>query len=274
VNVNNKKGGNYPMFRKQLFFFSALFILILTGCAQRNYIKEVPPQTSSTESQSSTIVIRDYSEKPVSHSGMTTSIKSYKDKNVSIQYPVISNLSDKNKEERINQLLKENALSLIHINSIDPIKDTVIIDADIISADSKRITAVYTGTFYAEGAAHPLNFFYTNTVDLNQVKDLGLTDYADPETLAKYVLSDQVKFYDASPELTEALMEARTQMDLNSYVKTFQEADFPIKTKLSDGTPAFPDSFSYVDKGNIIFSIPVPHALGDFALVSYTPETK
>lgn len=262
------------MFRKQLFFFSVCILLSLTGCSQRNYIKEVSPQTSSGESQASTIVIRDYTEEPVSHSGMTTSIKSYKDKNISIQYPVISNLKDKNKEEKINQLLKENALSIIHINSIDPIKDTVIIDAEIISADPKRITAVYTGTFYAEGAAHPLNFFYTNTVDLNQVKDLGLTDYADPETLAKYVLSDQVKFYDASPELTEALIEARTQMDLNSYVKIFQEADFPIKTKLSDGTPAFPDSFSYVDKGNIIFSIPVPHALGDFALVSYTPETK
>ena len=262
------------MLRKQLFFFSVCFILILTGCKQRNYIKAVSPKTISVESQASTIVIRDYSEKPVTHPGITTSIKTYKDKNISIQYPVISNLDDKNKEEKVNQLLKDNALSLIQINSIDPIKDTVIIDAEIISADPKRITTVYTGTFYAEGAAHPLNFFYTNTVDLNQVKDLGLTDYADPEVLAKYVLSDQVTFYNACPELTEALMEARTQMDLNSYVNIFQKADFPIKTKMSDGTSTFPDSFSYVDKGTIIFSIPVPHALGDFALVSYTPETK
>ncbi|GLB26280.1 hypothetical protein LXJ15735_25210 [Lacrimispora xylanolytica] len=262
------------MFRKQLLFFSALCVLFLSGCNQKNYIKTVSPEASKVESQASTIVIRDYSEKPVTHPGITTSIKTYKDKNVSIQYPAISNLEDKKKEESVNQLLKDNALSFLSIASVDSLKDTVIVDAEIISADPKRITAVYTGTFYAEGAAHPINLFYTNTIDINQVKDLGLTDFANPEALAEYVLSDQVKFYNASPELTEALMDARTQMDLSSYVKLFQEADFPIKTKLPGGTPAFPDSFSYEDKGNIIFSIPVPHALGDSALVSYTPVTK
>lgn len=262
------------MFHKKLLIFSALCVLTLSGCNQKNYIKALSPEASKAESQASTIVIRDYSEKPVSHQGIATVLKKYKDKNVSIQYPVISNLEDKEKEENVNKLLKDNALSFLTIASVDPLKDTVIIDAEIISADSKRVTAVYTGTYYAEGAAHPINLFFTNTVDIDQVRNLGLADYVSPEILAQYILSDQVKFYNTSPELTEALMDARTQMEISSYAKLFQEADFPIKTKLPDGTPAFPDSFSYADKGNIVFSIPVPHALGDYALVSYTPETK
>ncbi|WP_394527105.1 hypothetical protein [Lacrimispora sp. JR3] len=262
------------MERKWFLLFPLGCALVLSSCGQKNYIKAGSADAVSTQSQASTIVIRDYSEKTTSQSGITASIKTHKDKNISIQYPVLSHLNDEKKEEEINTLLKNNALKVLQANSVDPLKDTLIIEARIVSADSKRITAVYTGTYYSEGAAHPLNMFYTNTVDLTQGKDLGLTDYANPETLAEYVLSDQVKFYNASAELTEALLEMRTQTDLDSYTKIFQEADFPLKLSQPDGTPAFPDSFSYEEKGAIIFSIPVPHALGDYALVSYTPVTK
>lgn len=263
------------MMKRNLFLiFSMGCALVLSSCGQKNYIKTGSADVVSTQSQTGALVIRDYSEKPASKSGITTSIKTYKDKNISIQYPVLSHLNDAKKEEEVNTLLKNNALKVLQANSVDPLKDTVIIEARVVSADSKRITAVYTGTYYSEGAAHPLNMFYTNTVDLTQVKDLGLTDYANPETLAQYVLSDQVKFYDASAELTEALMENRTQTELETYTKIFQEADFPLKNSQPDGTPAFPDSFSYEDKGTIIFSIPVPHVLGDYALVSYSPVTK
>lgn len=248
--------------------------LAISSCGQKNYIKTGSTDVVPTQNQERTIVIRDYSDNPTSRPGITASIKTYKDKNISIQYPVLSYLSDAKKEEEVNALLKSNALKVLQVNAADPLKDTVIIDARIVSTDSKRITVVYTGTCYSEGAAHPLNMFYTNTVDLTQVKDLGLTDYADPEVLAEYILSDQVDFYDASAELVVALKEARTQTDLQTYAKIFQQADFPLKASLPDGTPAFPDSFSYEDNGRIIFSIPVPHALGDYALVSYSPVTK
>ena len=36
----------------------------------------------------------------------------------------------------------------------------------------------------------------------------------------------------------------------------------------------FPQSFSYENQGVIYMAVPVPHALGDYVIVSYTPDTK
>jgi hypothetical protein len=275
------KGGNLTKNSKLIFFLSIASVLALSSCNQQNYLKNNTPGTVAASTGEKPIVIKDYSDptksdsvKSTSDTGIITTLQTYKDGNISIQYPNISDLKDKTKEDQINSLLKSNALEVLKAYTVDSQKDSISIEAKVISADQKRITVLYSGLFNAEGAAHPLNIFFTNTVDLNQVKDIGLVDYADPETLAKYVLSDECRFYDASPELAEALMEARTQIDMETYTKIFQQADFPIKASSPDGTVIFPDSFSYEDKGTIIFSIPVPHALGDYALISYTPETK
>jgi hypothetical protein len=63
-------------------------------------------------------------------------------------------------------------------------------------------------------------------------------------------------------------MEARNLMTMEEYKQLFDAADF------SSDASVFPECFSYDDGGSIIFSIPVPHAAGDYALVSYTPEGK
>ena len=44
--------------------------------------------------------------------------------------------------------------------------------------------------------------------------------------------------------------------------------------KNSDEAVKFPEVFSYEEQGTIYVSIPVPHALGDYALIKYTPDTK
>ena len=109
---------------------------------------------------------------------------------------------------------------------------------------------------------------------MSQARDKSLKDYADPYTLAGYILSEDCRFYNASPELTKALMDQRTSTSLEAYTKLLNQADYPLKEASSGGTSEFPQSFSYEDQGTIIVSIPMPHALGDFALIENTPETK
>ena len=49
----------------------------------------------------------------------------------------------------------------------------------------------------------------------------------------------------------------------------------PPLTKSSDGkTLTWPDSFSYESEGDLYFSVPVPHALGDYVIVEYDVTTK
>jgi hypothetical protein len=285
------KGGN-PMKRNTVI--PALFIicaLILSGCGQKNYVKTDLPGTSAAadgESMSSAVEVPEpvkienpdnqaqqkETDNSTSASGITAALHTYKEGNVSIQYPAISGLEDGAMEEKINSLLKSNALEILKAYSVNTEKDSLSITAKVNSVDRKRITAIYTGLISGDGAAHPVNVFFTNTVDISQAKNIRLKDYADPNVLAEYIRSDNCQFYNTSPELTEALIPFLAETSQETYAKMFKQGDFPMESVSSDSTPAFPESFSYEDHGTIIISIPVPHSLGDFALIKYTPETK
>lgn len=200
--------------------------------------------------------------------GVSASIETYTSGNISIQYPAVSQLSDSSMEERVNELLKNNALSVIEANGIDESSDTLTIKCQVISIDRRRLTATYSGDLTVQGAAHPVNMFYTNTVDLTQAQDISFEDLADAYTMAGYVLSDDVKFLGLTPDLLEAVLEYRSSMTVDDLTRIFSQADFP----LDDGM--WPESFSYEQQGAICFSLPVPHALGDYVIVSYDPVTK
>ncbi len=191
------------------------------------------------------------------------------DGKIRIEYPVISQMTDEEKQARINQHLMDNALSLLKAWDTEGGKCTITVKCQVPSLTRKRITAVYTGSASQEGAAHPVNLFYTNTYDLTAEADLGLSDFADPYTMAGYVLSDDVQFADTgSASLADALA-ARQTMDVDYYTEIFTQADFPF-----DAEKTWPSSFSYERQGEIYFSIPVEHAIGDYVIVKFTPDTK
>ena len=63
-------------------------------------------------------------------------------------------------------------------------------------------------------------------------------------------------------------------MKPEQYQACLENADFPL-TKSSDGkTLTWPDSFSYESEGDLYFSVPVPHSLGDYVIVEYDVTTK
>lgn len=270
--------------------------LLLSGCGNQNYVAanatESPaskPMESVSEESDNTkpvTIITEKKQEDLSHANKdnaedqtadkrTSSIlKTYKEGNVSIQYPVISNTGYPDKEEQINKQLKENAFFILKAYEVDPDKDNLSIDCDVISIDRNRITLVYQGLYSAKGAAHPTNVYFTNSVDLSLVKNLRLDDYVDPDIVAKYVLDGDYQFLSATPELKEALKSYLQETNPETLTKIFKQADFSNdSTSISDPS-LFPESFSYEDKGTIIVSIPVPHVLGDFALIPYSPETK
>ena len=195
--------------------------------------------------------------------GISVQLETYSSGNISIQYPVVSQMDDAAKQDQVNELLKTNAHSIIQANDLDESKDTLTVKCEVISADRKRLTSVYKGDRMSEGAAYPVSVFYTNTVDLNQVRDLGLSDYTDAYTMAGYVLSDDVEFLGVTQDTKDAFL------DLDILTEVFDGADFPLASET-----AWPESFSYENHGTICFSVPVPHALGDYVIVTFNPSTK
>lgn len=197
---------------------------------------------------------------------LKTTINTYASGKVSIQYPSVT-MDDSEKAARINELLKKNALSSIQASGIDEATDSLQITCKVLAADRSRITVTYTGTLAPEGAAFPTNLFYSNTIDVAKVSNLGLEDFADPYTLAGYVLSGDCVFPESSEALKSDLMRAKNEQTLEYYTGLFKNADFPFDGYL-------PSCFSYEHEGDIYFSIPVAHALGDYAIIAYTPDTK
>ena len=200
-------------------------------------------------------------------SSVSASIETYTSGKVSIQYPAVDQMDDASKKDKINELLKTNALSFIKANDIDESNDTLDIKCKVISVDRKRLTATYTGTLSAKGAAHPVNLFYSNTVNLLQAQNLGLDDFTDAYTMAGYILSDDCVLKKPA-DSKEALEYLKTQ-DLNAMWEILKQCDFT-----AENLEGFPQSFSYENQGVIYMAVPVPHALGDYVIVSYTPDTK
>ena len=105
----------------------------------------------------------------------------------------------------------------------------------------------------------------------DEIRSLGFNDYSDAYTMAGYVMSEDVEFFGADPLLTEELLKYRADQSLEYFTALFNQADFPLDP---DGDAAFPESFSYTGGSMLYFSIPVPHALGDYALIQFPLDGK
>ena len=86
---------------------------------------------------------------------ITYEIQTHKEGSVLVQYPVLSNISDPAKQEQVNQLLKKNALSILDAWDAGSGKTSIEIKCQVPSVTRKRVTALYTGSAFTEGTAHP-----------------------------------------------------------------------------------------------------------------------
>lgn len=185
----------------------------------------------------------------------------------SIEYAVLSNLRDPKMEETVNALIKEKALQILTDYQIDPAADTLTVKCTVLSLDKNKAVLTYEGSLMVNGAAHPSDLFYTTTVDLNKGTLLGLSDYADAYTMAGYILSDDCVL--KKPADAKEALEYLKSQDLNAMWDILKQCDFT-----AENTEGFPQSFSYENQGIIYMAVPVPHALGDYVIISYTPDTK
>ena len=125
----------------------------------------------------------------------------------------------------------------------------------------------WRGILYFFCSILPQALFYTTTVDLDLGTLVGFSDYADAQTMAEYILSDECRLY--YPSASDEVLAELKAMDKTALTDILKSCDF---TSVSEGT--FPQSFSYENQGDIYMVLPVSHALGDYAIVRYTPDTK
>lgn len=260
----------------KLLVLAALCALAVTGCKKKEPVdlsslhstaaveKETMADTTAEETTAPAIE----SESKPAQSGytLTTEIKSETVGESTIEYPVISSMKDTELQEKANALLKANAVSIAQMYP----KEALNITAEVESINLKRITAVYTGED-SDGN----RIFFSNTVDLESIQNLGLSDFADPYTMAGYIVSGDYKLSDVKGN------EGSIRSYINSSEKTveyyyekLQKADF---TGSFDGEPedaSWPEIFSYEKQGVIYVALPVPKDLGNYVIIHYSPDNK
>lgn len=274
------------MRKQSLFIIAAICIFAFAGCKKKETIdlaslhttaavsKEALPIQEETR-QSSAEQTEAPTEQANSDSkySLKTEIRSYNIGNTTVEYPEVSNMKDAEKEKQVNELLRHNALGVIDALKITESALPVTVKATIESANLKRIVVSYT-------SSSP-RIFYTNTIDLDAVKNLRLSDYTDAYTAAGYVASGDYKLESTSGADETAIREYISQSGRNTdyYYKKLADADFSggysdtmAVTKFSADT--WPELFSYEKQGVVYFSLPVSAELGDYVIVRYSPDNK
>lgn len=286
------KGGKFM--RKQTLLFMALLCstVLFAGCKKREAIdlsslhttaaveKETLPPTTEASSEAADETTDDADDsKENSKYSFKTDLKTYTQGNASVQYPLISNLKDTDKEKKVNALLKQNAIGAIDAY---PLSDgqSLSVKASIVSANLKRITVVYTGERKGSSAADSTRIFYSNTIDLDTLNNLRLSDFADAYTMAGYIHSGDYKLESVSGADEAAVRSYinSAEKNLDYYYKGLAASDFSRGYKEGEAVKftadTWPQYFSYEKQGVIYVSVPVSKDLGGYVIVKYSPDNK
>jgi len=176
--------------------------------------------------------------------------ENYTDNNIIINYPQISNLNDNEKQIRINEMIKSQALEVLE-NYKDGISDLNLeMDYEIKYQGEDILSIQYIGLSAMKGAAYPINEFNTANIDLENEQLLKLIDVVtiNDKFIEKFNAGKYVAYSNSlNLESEGALIDALHNFDNNSLIES-----------LNKKTTKF-----YFTKDSLVVSIELPHVLGD-----------
>ena len=194
--------------RKEKLYIAATIAvcaLAFTGCKKREAVdlsslhttaaveKETIPETTEAPTTAPTEESADASKNNANFS-LKSEIKKETAGKATVEYPVVSNMKDAEKQKQVNALLRTNAMAIADVHP----DQTLSVKATIEAANLKRIVVSYKGELKNPSTSKTENLFYTNTVDLETVQNMRLSDYADAYTVAGYIASGDYKLESVS----------------------------------------------------------------------------
>ena len=223
--------------------------------------------TSLAETKSGKTATAD--KKSSSKSSVTENAQSYTKDKSKISYPKLGGIDSKI-ESSVNKTIEDNAkLALDSFTS--NAGSTAELKYNVKNQSRNRMSIVYTGTLKTGNESKKIIF--TNNINLDTGESIGLTDFADPLTIANYILSDDVELENATNSQAAGFAEYKKNLTVDTLKALLEDADFPL-IKKNDVNEGFPKLFSYESGGDIFIAMPLSHELGDYVLVKYSPSTK
>ena len=208
-------------------------------------------------------------KKSSSKSSVIENAQSYSKDKSKISYPKLNGIDSKI-ESSVNKAIEDNAkLALDSFTS--NAGSTAELKYNVKNQSRNRMSIVYTGTLKTGNESKKIIF--TNNINLDTGESIGLTDFADPLTIANYILSDDVELENATNTQAAGFTEYKKTLSVDTLKALLEDADFPL-IKKNDVNEGFPKLFSYESGGDIFIAMPLSHELGDYVLVKYSPSTK
>ncbi|MCM3740100.1 DUF4163 domain-containing protein [Oceanobacillus luteolus] len=182
----------------------------------------------------------------------------YEDKNVVIEYPQITGISDKEKEDDINQLVKKEAIKP-YLETIMQLEPDQHYEADgdyeIKMFNENILSIAYKSYNNITPSAHPFNRFFTTNIDLHTGELLFLPDFVENIDEA---FIQKLKNATYIGDLEDKYVDQVKEMAFSSY-----ENDQVLMEALADSEDRKHGIFIYVTEDSLGISLPVPHVAGD-----------
>lgn len=182
-----------------------------------------------------------------------------------IRYPQITNLADDERQKRINELIKKEAIprGFFDRPADDTRMFTLPIDYKITWQSDRLLSIQYSGVGYVKGEPHPNHFFYTTNIDIGKVKKLILQDLVKiDEAFAGKFRDENIKTVSPHPG---ALSGKQIFIDhtpfgaMEETIKLFNKAD------IVDTKGRLPGTYSYFTPDSLGISTGTMHAIGGHA---------
>lgn len=173
----------------------------------------------------------------------------YNDNNVKIDYPQFTNLNNKNNQDLVNNIIKNEALKALKYYPDQKNKVSLNIKYQVKWQSKDLLSIVYSGDGYVDSAPHPNNLFFTTNIDMNNLSKIKITD----------AIKIDMNFINNLKKLNSQFASALKDFTDSDLLKEFTNAD----SLDNIGTETQSDMFCYFTKDSLGISIGVSSSEGD-----------
>jgi len=201
---------------------------------------------------------------PTKYQIITETYITYNDTmDIAIRYPQIVNLGDEERQIRINDLIRSEAVPGQFIDYTDKRLFTLPIDYKITWQSDNLLSIQYSGMGYVKGTPHPNHFFYTTNIDIAQVKKVMLKDIVRiDEDFAEKFRHENIKTVSPHPGALSGekiLIDSTPFNKVDDTIRHFYEADEV------DQRGRLPSNYCYFTPDSLGISVNAPHFMGGHA---------
>jgi hypothetical protein len=198
----------------------------------------------------------------LSAQGFEFDTATYSKGGISIKYPQIKNSTDAALQDKLNKFIADAALRDLPDIKDDPTLTDYQIATTVTLNTPEVLSMYFEGYANYTPSAHPYQFLYTLTVDVEKLEPVALPQLVSirGDDIVSVLLGgtySTMSGYDITDEIKSSITDYLNSFDNDFWMKEFENAD-----------TAGASTVSYLTPDSLVVSVSVPHVMGDHIEIS------